>query len=296
MADRVLVVLDPAGSREVDTAALVVSATDLGVTRGDGVFEVFGVRVEDDGDVRLHAADAHLRRLGRSARMLDMPAPDTAAFADAARRAAAGLGLAPGDEGAVKIVHTRGPEAALDAGAPQPTGWAYAWRLPDMTAMRRDGITVATISRGYARGQADTAPWLLIGAKTLSYAVNRAAEREARRRGVDEVLFTTSDGHVLEGPTWTFAARIDGVVVTVPIETGVLPGTTQADAFAWLDAQGVPTAVRDIGVDELATADAAWSLSSTELAAPIRELDGRPVPVDAGLTARLNEALAARRE
>ena len=45
---------------------------------------------------------------------------------------------------------------------------------------------------------------------------------------------------------------------------------------------------------ELARADAAWLLSSTRLAVPIKEIDGRPVRIDAELTAGLNESLAAR--
>ncbi len=314
MADRVLLVLDDpcrldgaatgttvgaavsttgGRAREVAPDRPVVSATDLGVTRGDGIFEVLGVRADASGGVQVHAERPHLDRLARSARMLGMPAPDTDAFADAIRAAATSLGLARGEDGAVKVVLTRGPEDDADE-SPRPTGWVYAWRLGDQSTLRREGITVATMSRGYGRGLAHEAPWLLIGAKTLAYAVNRAAVREAQRRGAEEALFVTTDGYVLEGPTWTFAARIDGVVVSVPHDSGVLPGTTQAAAFDWLDAAGVPTAVRDIPVTELARADAAWLLSSTRLAVPIKEIDGRPVPIDAELTAGLNESLAAR--
>ena len=69
-----------------------------------------------------------------------------------------------------------------------------------------------TLARGLpADGVADM-PWLLAGAKTLSYAVNMAALRHAERHGAGDVIFVSSDGHVLEGPrsTVVIATEIDG--------------------------------------------------------------------------------------
>ena len=62
-----------------------------------------------------------------------------------------------------------------------------------------------------AEGAADM-PWLLAGAKTLSYAVNMAALRHAERQGAGDVIFISSEGNVLEGPrsTVVIATEIDG--------------------------------------------------------------------------------------
>ncbi|WP_341360607.1 aminodeoxychorismate lyase [Georgenia sp. M64] len=259
-----------------------VLVTDLGITRGDGVFETVGIAAG-----RPQALDAHLARLARSAALLELPPPDLGVFRAATLEVAGALADAP--SAWCKLVLTRGPE-----GEDRATGWAYGEVSRDWSRERTDGIAVVTLTRGYASDVTTSAPWLLQGAKSLSYALNRAALREAQRRGADDVIFTSTDGYVLEGPTSTVVLRLGGVLVTPPVEAGVLPGTTQADAFELLAARGAATRTRPVRVAELADADALWLMSSTRLAAPVRELDGRPVAVDAHLTAEINDALAAR--
>jgi 4-amino-4-deoxychorismate lyase len=48
--------------------------------------------------------------------------------------------------------------------------------------------------------------------------------------------------------------------------------------------------------DTLREADAIWLVSSVRHAAPVRELDGVPFPVDAELTKRINDHLHAIQE
>ena len=67
-------------------------------------------------------------------------------------------------------------------------------------------------------------------------------------------------------------------------------------AFAWFEEEGLSTAYREIATEELARADAAWLVSSVRLAAPISEIDGIPIPVDADFTARLNAYLLSPRD
>ena len=66
-----------------------------------------------------------------------------------------------------------------------------------------------TLARGLpAEGAADM-PWLLAGAKTLSYAVNMAALRHAERQGAGDVIFVSSEGNILEGPRSTVVIATD---------------------------------------------------------------------------------------
>ena len=78
-----------------------------------------------------------------------------------------------------------------------------------VAAARTDGVAAMTLARGLpAEGAADM-PWLLAGAKTLSYAVNMAALRHAERHGAGDVIFVSSEGYVLEGPRSTVVIATD---------------------------------------------------------------------------------------
>lgn len=270
--------------RELPYGTPVVTATDLGVTRGDGIFETVAVHAG-----KVHARQAHLDRFARSARMLDLPEPDLDVYRDAVEAGIAALG--PVTDAFAKYVMTRGEEYG---DGPAARGWVHLDVNPSWTRERTVGISVVTLSRGYPRNIAQTAPWLLQGAKTLSYAVNRSVLREAARRGADDVLFTSTDGFVLEGPTSSVVLRLDGEYVTTPPDSGVLPGTAQLDMLALLEAAGAKTAIRDVTLAELATASALWLTNSQRLAAPVHTLDGRPLAVDHELTGRINDQLLRR--
>ncbi|MBD7958372.1 aminodeoxychorismate lyase [Microbacterium sp. Sa4CUA7] len=293
MQPLVLYVLDLAADgafercvRRVEARDAVLSVTDLSATRGDGVFETV---VVIDGTPQ--ALEEHLDRFARSAALLDLPEPRRDLWRHAVLTAAADLGaLRP--RAAIKFVLSRGDEAGDGAG----TGWALGFAPSAPPAAPPAPIDVVLLDRGYRHDVAQTSPWLLQGAKTLSYAVNMAALREARRRGAQDVVFVSSDGFVLEGPTSTLIARIDGAYVTPPTDLGILPGTTQADVFAGLRAWGEQVATRRLSVPDLLGADAVWLCSSTRGAAAVRSIDGTPFTVDDALTARLRDHLDARKK
>ena len=267
----------------VDPAAPALTVGELSTQRGDGIFESIGVVGGHPQEV-----EAHLERLAHSARLCDLPEPNLAQWRAAIERVAGECG--PG-EGVVKLILSRGIEHG-----PTPTAWATAASAPDFTRPRTDGIRVVTLDRGYAIDAPARAPWLLLGAKTLSYAVNMAALREAHRRGADDAVFLSSDGYVLEAPTASLILRRGDTFITPAPNGGILHGTTQLSLFAHLEARGFTTGYQTIRLDELRSADAAWLVSSVRLAAPITELDGAALPVDAEFTASLNEYLLSPRD
>src|SRR5690349_7655422 len=174
MTWRVALVLDPVAAddpgtefastfREIDPSAPALSVGELSTQRGDGIFESIGVV-----DGHAQEVEAHLERLAHSARLCDLPAPHLPQWRHAVAIAAAHC---PSDgEGVIKLILSRGVEHG-----PAPTAWVTAAQAADNSSSRERGIRVATLDRGYAIDTPARAPWLLLGAKTLSYAVNMAA-------------------------------------------------------------------------------------------------------------------------
>ncbi|MFT4231091.1 MAG: aminodeoxychorismate lyase [Microbacterium sp.] len=266
----------------VDAGAPALRVGELSTQRGDGIFESIGVV---DGHAQEVAA--HVDRLAHSARLCDLPAPNETQWRQAVARAARECG--PGEH-VIRLILSRGIEHG-----PAPTAWITAAASPDNARARSEGIRVVTLDRGFDSGAPARAPWLLLGAKTLSYAVNMSAIREAKRRGADDAIFVSSDGVVLEGPTSSVVLRRGDRFVTPAPGAGILHGTTQLSLFARLEEQGYATGYETVPASGLSRADAVWLVSSIRLAAPVIAIDGTPVPVDRDFTAGLNRYLLSPR-
>ena len=144
------------------------------------------------------------------------------------------------------------------------------------------------LSRGVTSESFADAPWLLGGVKTLSYAVNVAALRYAKSQGADDVIFTSTEGYLLEGPTSGLVVQAaDGLWTTPTGATGILSSITVNTVFEAADDDGVKTATRLMKRDEVLRAQGAWLLSSIRGIVPILSIDGRPAPQDDEMTHRL---------
>lgn len=267
----------------VDPASAVLAGDDLALTRGDGCFDATRLVVTLDGRTRIDHLDAHLARFARSAAALELPPVDEVAWRALIDEAAAAW-TARG-EAVLRVVLTRGREAAPTAPV---TGVLTIAPLDASVHEARRGIAVVTLSRGHAVDAFVDAPWLLGGVKTLSYAVNVAAGREAARRGADDALFVSTDGFALEAPRSALVWRTGDELCTTRLDgTGILASVTQAAAFDRAHADGVAERYGLITAKELADVDGAWLLSSGRGVAPITTLDGDPLRHDVAWTERL---------
>jgi len=256
-----------------DSQAPLLHADDLAAVRGDGIFESLLIR-----GGRPCLLESHLGRLTQSATMMDLPAPDLPRWRAAVEVAVERWVAGGGGEGVLRLVYSRGRES----GSP-PTAFATIGAVPARVADARSrGLAAVTLARGLPAEGATEMPWLLAGAKTLSYAVNMAALRHAERRGAGDVIFVGSDGLILEGPrsTVVIATEFGGTpaLLTPPPWFPILRGTTQQALFEVARNKGYDCDYRALRPADLLAAQGVWLVSSITLAARVHTLDGKPMP------------------
>ncbi|MGI8665010.1 MAG: aminodeoxychorismate lyase [Jatrophihabitans sp.] len=273
------------GGGLVEAGRPVLHADDLGLTRGDGCFEATRVRTDPAGRQLIDHLDQHLDRFDRSCAGLDLPPIDRTAWHRLIDAVLAGWQL-PG-EAMLKLMLSRGRESEPGGAV---TGLATLTEMsPLVLRQRQQGIAVITLGRGYGSTAFTDQPWLLGGVKTLSYAVNVAGSRQASRRGADDVIFTSSDGYLLEAPTASLVWLAgDQLRTTTLAGTGVLASITGQALFEAAEQAGYLTGQALITPDELAVADGAWLVSSGRGVARLTSLDGRQLNADPELSARIS--------
>ncbi|GGS08145.1 putative aminotransferase, class IV [Micromonospora fulviviridis] len=241
---------------------------DRGVLHGDGLFETLHLR---GGQPWL--LDAHLARLRAGAAVIGLALPPTDVLVELLDTVRAGW--PPEVEGALRLVCTRGPEGGGPA-----TIYATLGEVPAAARRaRRDGVTVATLPLGVAARSRPELGWLPAGVKSTSYAVSTAARRWAERAGVDDVLWVSTDGYVLEAPTANVVWLTGTALCTVPAaQTGILPGVTATWLLDHAHELGLQPEERLPTPTDLHKADAIWLTSSLRGLAEIRSLDKSPRP------------------
>jgi 4-amino-4-deoxychorismate lyase len=255
----------------------VLLADDEALLRGRAAFET--LRVYDGRPFRLAE---HLARMRASAGRLGIAFPD--GFENLAAEALAAAGE---PDAVLRLYLTPGRE-----GAEAPVPLALVGSLPaDLEERRSRGISLISLL-----GVRAEAPWLLGGVKSTSYAVNMAAEAEARGRGADDAVFVRDDGVVLEGPVTNVWWRRAGTLFTPSLELGILAGVTRAVLVESAPEAGFGITEGAFPLADLLDADEVFTSSSVREVMPVVAVDGRPFergPAAEALQAALRAAAAA---
>ncbi len=239
-------------------------ADDEAVLRGRAAFET--IRVYAGRPFRL---DSHLRRMARSAEVLRLPAPDIEALADLGRQAVAAGGV---EDCGLRLVWTPGRPGG------QPNAFALVTAIPPgLEAERERGTRLASLQLAIGALVRQSSPWLLAGVKSTSYAVNIAAQEEARRRGADDAVFLSSEGMVLEGPISNLWFCEGGRLLTPSLDLGILAGVTREVVLEVAAEQGIAAEQGAYPLERMAAAEEVFTSSSVRELMPVIELDGRPV-------------------
>jgi branched-chain amino acid aminotransferase len=239
MAEAVLASIDGAiGPAE----GALIPATDDGLLRGDGAFEV--IRLYEG---RPFALGDHLDRIERSGAAIELGV-DRAALEHEIGDL---LGEFGARDGVLRIVLTRGGKRLL-----------LGETLPEWD----ETISVATVT--YAPSV------ILTGVKSISYAANMQATRIAEGRGADEAILVRPDGVVLEAPTSSvFWVSAEGGLRTPALDTGILESITRARVARELHVEE-----GDWPLDDLLGAHEAFLASTTREVQAISAIDGRELP------------------
>jgi len=245
------------GCGVVDPARAVVSAADEGFARGRAAFET--LRVYGGRPFRL---DEHLVRLGGSAERLGLPQPDMDELRELVGEA---LAAAPVDDAGVRIYWTPG------APGESPAAIVLVAAIPDwIEPTRARGQRLVSL-----RFPARSAPWLLPGTKSVSYATHVAAEAEAKRRGADDAVLVDLDGTVLEGTMTNVWWREGDLLLTPALELGILAGETRAALLALAAAAGYAVETGAFPLSRVLAADEVFTSSSVREVMPVISVDER---------------------
>ncbi|SDQ48809.1 aminotransferase class IV [Quadrisphaera sp. DSM 44207] len=243
-----------------------VHALDHGLVVGDGVFETCKVV-----DGRPFALTLHLRRLERSAAGLGLAAPEEDVVRAAVREVLAALGPAAASA-RLRITATSGPG---------PLG---SERVPGAGTLV---VAAAPLSPWPAGARAVTVPWTrnersaVAGLKTTSYAENVVALARARERGASEALLANTRGQLCEGTGSNVVVAVGDELLTPPLASGCLAGTSRLLLLRWAAQEGLPVREADLPYEELGRAPEVLLTSSTRDVQPLAAVDDRPLTTSA---------------
>jgi branched-chain amino acid aminotransferase len=215
----------------------VIEATDEGLLRGDGAFEVARLY----GGVPF-AWDDHLARLERSCAALRLSLDPEALEREVRVLLDRALDL----DALLRVVITRAGRRLL---------------LLEPLKPGREMLRLAVVVH-------EPTP-LLLGVKSLSYAANMLANRIAVERGFDEALFISRDNLVLEGPTFSFFWVEGGQIYSPPLAEGILDSITRRRVLVAND-----VVQEHCPLDRLRHADEAFAAGTGIEVAPVLGIEG----------------------
>jgi D-alanine transaminase len=253
--------------RYVPHRAAAVHVEDRGYQFADGVYEVCEIWNGMIVDER-----PHLDRLERSLRELSIRMPMVRASLQVVIREVARRNRV--ENGLVYLQVTRGvaPRDHLFPPAATPPALVVtAKSIPRAKGerMAEKGVGVITLPDNR---------WERVDIKSVGLLPNAIAKEKAKAAGAREAWFVDRDGYVTEGASTTaWIVTTDGVLVTRPNGTGILPGITRITAAEVARREGLKVEERKFTVAEAKAAREAFITAASTIVMPVVAIDGDPV-------------------
>lgn len=253
-----------------------ISVFDRGFLYGDSIYEV----IRSYGEVTF-AMEEHLRRLQRSADLLNMELPVPAIRLESEIRRI--ISQAGNRDSYVRIIITRGEgEITLDpamAVNPHYVIICKEYQAPPKH-LYDEGASVILVGSGKLMDSA-----LPPGSKSGNYLVNLMALAKAKQKGSYEAILVDGTGKVAEGTTCNFFIVKNNMVITPSLETGILAGITRSIIIELCLRWNIPVKEEDLHQKDLRNADETFLTSTIRDVMPVTIIDempvknGRPGPV-----------------
>jgi len=244
-------------------AEATVSIEDRGFQFGDGIYEV--IRTYHGQPFQL---DAHLARLERSAKAIELPLPW--GLQQWATYIHDGIKRSGYPESKVYLQLTRGsaPRDHLFPASVKPTAVMTVREIkPVDPALQAAGVAVMTM---------DDWRWGRCDIKSVNLLPNVMARQKAKQAGAFEALFIRN-GQVTEGAVSNVMVVTAGRVLTAPEGERILSGVTRTLVLELAKKEGLSVEERFVTQDELLRADEIFLTSTTIEVLPVIRVDGKTI-------------------
>ena len=247
----------------------VISVLDHGFLYGEGIYETMRTYHR-----RPFLYDRHVRRLRRSARMIELPLPFTDEELSAQIRDTQALAKIDG-EVYIRVLVTRGiGELTYDPKAtPNPSVVIIVKPQvdPPIDAYEK-GVTVVIVD--VVRNHPDTVNPMIKSNNLMNSAL---AAQEAIKQNAFEGVMRNYRGELTECTTANLFIVKNKVALTPPLEAGLLPGITREFLFDIGRDVGVEVREQTLRDAELFNADEAFLTSTTRELVPITTVNDRAI-------------------
>ncbi|MCK9398077.1 MAG: D-amino acid aminotransferase [Methylobacter sp.] len=147
---------------------------------------------------------------------------------------------------------------------------------PTVFAMCSNIAPVAGLESGVKAISVDDSRWELCNVKATTLLANILLRQQAVEKGCAEAILV-KDGYVTEGAASNIFAVIDGILITPPQGSEILPGITRNVILDIARQNNIPYSEDIISLDALQTASEIWLTSSTREIVPVVQLDNEPI-------------------
>lgn len=241
-----------------------ISVFDRGFLFGDSVYEVC---YSQDGCLLFF--EEHLNRLNHSAKLLKMKV--FCSLEQITKQVLETLKKSELTSAYIRIILTRGESKIT---------------LDPNEAFKNNLVTIARPKPFYPKEFYENGVYLALvntlrndrlsmdpNAKSGNYLNNVMAIEEAKAVGAYDAIMLNKDGNVTEGTTFNVWAVKDNVVMTPPVDSGLLAGITRKTLLKLIPELNLSHLIKELTPVELLEADEVFITSSTRRIIPVSKID-----------------------